>query len=327
MVIGPNGAGKTTFCDLVSGKTRPTTGKVYYDGREITTMDESDIALRGIGRKFQTPTVFDSLTTYENLLLALPGNQGWKSNLLKAETMEEANQIEEILEKVSLAEHRDKLAKSLSHGQEQWLAISALIIAKPKLLLVDEPAAGLTDLETEQTADLLLQLAKEHTLVVIEHDMDFVRRLDSKVTVLNEGKVLAEGTMAEMEKNEEVMEAYLGNDEDEENSTKSLRVAYRGKKGSASKWKGWKNTLVARPGVSSINRKSRIGPISSLPSGGGLSFSYGEVKVLHDLNFRLPAQTVSCVMGRNGVGKTTFLRNFVGLEKPSDGTIRMGGRA
>ena len=210
VVIGPNGAGKTTFCDLVSGKTRPSTGKVYYDGREITTMDESDIALRGIGRKFQTPTVFDSLTTYENLLLALPGNQGWKRNLLKAETTEEANQIEEILEKVSLVEHRDKLAKSLSHGQRQWLAISALIIAKPKLLLVDEPAAGLTDLETEQTADLLLQLAKEHTLIVIEHDMDFVRRLDSKVTVLNEGKVLAEGTMGEMEKNEEVMEAYLG---------------------------------------------------------------------------------------------------------------------
>ena len=133
-----------------------------------------------------------------------------EENLLQAETTEEANQIEEILEKVSLAEHRDKLAKSLSHGQRQWLAISALIIAKPKLLLVDEPAAGLTDLETEQTADLLLQLAKEHTLIVIEHDMDFVRRLDSKVTVLNEGKVLAEGTMGEMEKNEEVMEAYLG---------------------------------------------------------------------------------------------------------------------
>ena len=210
VIIGPNGAGKTTFCDLVSGKTPPSTGKVYYDGKNITQMDESDIALMGIGRKFQTPTVFDSLSTYENLLLALPGNQDWQDNLLKRESEEEKNQILEILEKVNLSECRDIPAKSLSHGQRQWLAISALIISKPKLLLVDEPAAGLTDLETERTADLLMELAEDHTLVVIEHDMDFVRRLGQKVTVLNEGRVLAEGSLEEMETNEEVMEAYLG---------------------------------------------------------------------------------------------------------------------
>jgi urea transport system ATP-binding protein len=173
-------------------------------------MDESDIALMGIGRKFQTPTVFDSLSTYENLLLALPGNQDWQDNLLRSESREEKNQILEILEKVNLSECRDILAKSLSHGQRQWLAISALIISKPKLLLVDEPAAGLTDLESERTADLLMELAEDHTLVVIEHDMDFVRRLGQKVTVLNEGRVLAEGSLEEMETNEEVMEAYLG---------------------------------------------------------------------------------------------------------------------
>jgi len=210
VIIGPNGAGKTTFCDLVSGKTKPSSGRVYFDGKEITQMEESDIALSGIGRKFQTPTVFDSLTTYENLLLALPGNQGWKNNLLRPESREEVEKINEILEKVSLIDQREMPAKSLSHGQRQWLAISALIISKPKLLLVDEPAAGLTDLETEQTADLLLELAQEHTIVVIEHDMDFVRRLGKTVTVLNEGKVLAEGMIEEMEKNEEVMEAYLG---------------------------------------------------------------------------------------------------------------------
>ena len=153
---------------------------------------------------------FDSLSTYENLLIALPGNQGWKKNLFEQETKEETDKILEILERVGLIDQRNEYAKSLSHGQRQWLAISALIISKPKLLLVDEPAAGLTDKETEQTADLLLELAKEHTLVVIEHDMDFVRRLDSTVTVLNEGKVLAEGSLEEMECNEEVMEAYLG---------------------------------------------------------------------------------------------------------------------
>ncbi len=210
VIIGPNGAGKSTFCDLVSGKTKPSTGKVFFNSREISSLDESEIALLGIGRKFQTPTVFDSLTTYENLLLALPGNQEWKKNLFEKESKEEKEQILGILEKVGLFEQRNELSKSLSHGQRQWLAISALIISKPKLLLVDEPAAGLTDRETEQTADLLLELAEEHTLVVIEHDMDFVRRLNSTVTVLNEGKVLAEGSLEEMEKNEEVMEAYLG---------------------------------------------------------------------------------------------------------------------
>jgi len=210
VVIGPNGAGKTTFCDLVSGKTQASTGRVFFDGVEITGKTESDIALRGVGRKFQTPTVFDSLTTYENLMLALPGNQGWRRNLFQSETKAEREKIHHILERVHLIDELDLPAKSLSHGQRQWLAISALIISEPKLLLVDEPAAGLTDLETEQTAELLLELAKEHTIVVIEHDMDFVRRLDSTVTVLNEGKVLAEGPLEEVERNELVREAYLG---------------------------------------------------------------------------------------------------------------------
>ena len=210
VIIGPNGAGKTTFCDLVSGKTPPTTGQVFFDRDEITGVQEVDIARRGIGRKFQTPTVFDSLTTFENLELSLPGRQGLWSNLRRATTPEEVGQIEALLERVRLIDERDTEASQLSHGQRQWLAISALILTNPKLLLVDEPAAGLTDAETALTAELLLELRADHTLIVIEHDMDFVRQLNSFVTVLNEGKILAEGTLAELQDNPEVIEAYLG---------------------------------------------------------------------------------------------------------------------
>ena len=210
VIIGPNGAGKTTFCDLVSGKTPPTTGQVFFDRDEITGVQEVDIARRGIGRKFQTPTVFDSLTTFENLELSLPGRQGLWSNLRRATTPEEVGQIEALLERVRLIDERDTEASQLSHGQRQWLAISALILTNPKLLLVDEPAAGLTDFETTLTAELLLELRADHTLIVIEHDMDFVRQLNSFVTVLNEGKILAEGTLAELQNNPEVIEAYLG---------------------------------------------------------------------------------------------------------------------
>ena len=210
VIIGPNGAGKTTFCDLVSGKTPPTTGQVFFDRDEITGVQEVDIARRGIGRKFQTPTVFDSLTTFENLELSLPGRQGLWSNLRRATTPEEVGQIEALLERVRLIDERDTEASQLSHGQRQWLAISALILTNPKLLLVDEPAAGLTDAETALTAELLLELRADHTLIVIEHDMDFVRQLNSFVTVLNEGKILAEGTLAELQNNPEVIEAYLG---------------------------------------------------------------------------------------------------------------------
>jgi len=236
VVVGPNGAGKTTMCDVISGMTSPATGKVFFDGQPITGLDETTIAQRGVGRKFQVPNVFDSLTVWENMLLALPalsnakdidvrkvnpqlagpvgmamvrglhrlGNTGGKP------TSQHADKICEILERVRLIEHRDEIAKNLSHGQRQWLAISSLILASPKLLLVDEPAAGLTDFETALTAELLLELKNEHTIICIEHDMDFVRRLGSRVTVLNEGRVLAEGSLDAVQANEQVIEAYLG---------------------------------------------------------------------------------------------------------------------
>ncbi|MDA3874278.1 MAG: urea ABC transporter ATP-binding protein UrtD [Kiritimatiellae bacterium] len=210
VIIGPNGAGKTTFCDIVSGKTTPTTGQVYFDGGEITPLNEMAIALKGVGRKFQTPTVYDSLTTFENMELALPGNRHPFRNLIHRHSKQDRDRIFHQLERVRLADEAHTRAKYLSHGQRQWLAISSLILAGPKLLLVDEPAAGLTDAETALTAELLLELRGDHTVVVIEHDMDFVRQLQARVTVFNEGQILAEGSMETVRENEKVKEAYLG---------------------------------------------------------------------------------------------------------------------
>ena len=210
VVIGPNGAGKTTMCDVISGKTIPTTGDVYYDNQTITKLSDTDIALMGIRRKFQTPTVYDSLTAYENMELALPGRHAVWANLYRKTTVDDRDRIMEILKRVKLADAATTLAKNLSHGQRQWLAISTLILSNPKLLLVDEPAAGLTDAETALTADLLLELRDHHTIIVIEHDMDFVRKLDASVTVLNEGRILAEGSLFDVQQNDEVREAYLG---------------------------------------------------------------------------------------------------------------------
>jgi len=210
VVVGPNGAGKTTLCDVISGKTRVKSGHVFFDKTEITHLKDTDISRRGVGRKFQTPTVFDSLTVYENMELALPGRSGLWKNILGKETATERERIMEILTRVHLADECDRHARFLSHGQRQWLEISMLIVADPKLLLVDEPAAGLTDEETMLTAELLLELKGRHTIMVIEHDMEFVRRLGSRVTVLDNGKVLAEGSLDEVQKNEAVIEAYLG---------------------------------------------------------------------------------------------------------------------
>ena len=210
VVIGPNGAGKTTLCDVISGKTRVTTGKVYFDRADITQTPDVEIARMGVGRKFQTPTVFDSLSVYENMELALPGHRNVWSNLLGHETPQQEEAIYTILDRVQLLDDLTTPAKYLSHGQRQWLEISMLIVADPKLLLVDEPAAGLTDKETELTAELLLELKGRHTIIVIEHDMDFVRRLNSRVTVLNEGKVLADGSLDHVQADAAVIEAYLG---------------------------------------------------------------------------------------------------------------------
>jgi len=210
-IIGPNGAGKTTMMDVVTGKTRPDTGEVMFAGTyNLTRLDETEIAELGIGRKFQKPTVFDSHTVYDNLDLALKADHRVRATLWARETPAERGRIDEILQTIRLTGVRDRLAGSLSHGQKQWLEIGMLLAQDPKLLLVDEPVAGMTDNETRQTAELLKEINKERTVVVVEHDMTFVRDLGVKVTCLHEGSVLAEGTIDQVSNNERVVEVYLG---------------------------------------------------------------------------------------------------------------------
>jgi urea transport system ATP-binding protein len=197
--------------DVVTGKTRPDTGEVIFGGTyNLTRLDESQIAELGIGRKFQKPTVFDSHTVYDNLELALKADHRARTTLWWREAPAERERIDEILQTTRLNPVRGRLAGSLSHGQKQWLEIGMLLAQDPKLLLVDEPVAGMTDVETHQTAELLKEINREHTVVVVEHDMTFVRELGVKVTCLHEGSVLAEGSIDQVSQNERVVEVYLG---------------------------------------------------------------------------------------------------------------------
>src|ERR671920_2469632 len=210
-IIGPNGAGKTTMMDVITGKTRPNEGGALFEGmHDLTSLDEAAIAELGIGRKFQTPTVFDMHTVEDNVLLALKDDRRPFSALLSRRTALERERIDALLERVRLTAHRRRKAGELSHGQKQWLEIGMLLAQEPKLLLIDEPAAGMTDQETADTADLLRDIAKDRAVVVVEHDMTFVRDLGVKVTVLHEGSVLAEGSLDAVSANERVIEVYLG---------------------------------------------------------------------------------------------------------------------
>jgi urea transport system ATP-binding protein len=211
-IIGPNGAGKTTMMDIITGKTKPDKGEVVFDGTtDLTKLDETQIAELGIGRKFQKPTVFESQTIEDNLLLALNVDHRVRGTLFWRETRAESERIERVLETIRLTDARDRLAGSLSHGQKQWLEIGMLLAQDPKLLLVDEPVAGMTDVETHQTAELLKEINRDNkTVVVVEHDMTFVRELGVKVTCLHEGTVLAEGTIDQVSANDRVVEVYLG---------------------------------------------------------------------------------------------------------------------
>jgi urea transport system ATP-binding protein len=211
-IIGPNGAGKTTMMDVVTGKTRPDEGDVYFEqgGYDLARLDETEIAELGIGRKFQKPTVFEMHTVEDNLLLALKNDRRVRATLFWKDSSAQRQRLDEILQTIRLAPLRWRIAGSLSHGQKQWLEIGMLLAQEPKLLLVDEPAAGMTDGETLQTAELLKEINRERTVVVVEHDMAFVRALGVKVTCLHEGAVLAEGSIDQVSENERVVEVYLG---------------------------------------------------------------------------------------------------------------------
>ena len=211
-VIGPNGAGKTTFLDVITGKVRPTTGDVLFRGRSLVGSSEHRIARLGIGRKFQTPRVYQNLTARRNLELAVSRRSPFDL-LFSGLDRSSQDRVSDLLDLVGLQAQAQQLAGGLSHGQKQWLEIAMLLAQDPDLLLVDEPVAGLSDEETERTGELLRSLAGDHTVLVIEHDMEFIRNLDSPVTVLHEGHVLCEGSMAEVQRDPRVIEVYLGVDD------------------------------------------------------------------------------------------------------------------
>jgi urea transport system ATP-binding protein len=223
VVIGPNGAGKTTLLDVITGKTRPTKGRVIFQPnergtRDITHLNGEQIARLGIGRKFQTPNVFKSLSVLDNLRLSVRGPRGVWATLAAAFRGEPRDRVDEILKTIGLTVKANRLAGVLAHGEKQWLELGMLMAQDPELLLVDEPVAGMSPKETERTGELLLAMARKHTLLVIDHDMNFVRQIASKVTVLHEGQMLCQGTVGEVQRNPKVIEVYLGQHKAEDHS-------------------------------------------------------------------------------------------------------------
>jgi urea transport system ATP-binding protein len=210
-IIGPNGAGKTTLMDIITGKTRPDSGRVFFGSTiDLLRYTEPQIAALGIGRKFQKPTVFEQLSVFENLELALKTDKGVKASMLFKLDSAQSGRLAHVLHTIHLADAARRTAGNLSHGQKQWLEIGMLLMQDPKLLLLDEPVAGMTDEETARTAELFLSLKGQHSLMVVEHDMGFIKTISEKVTVLHEGAVLAEGTLEQVQANDKVIEVYLG---------------------------------------------------------------------------------------------------------------------
>ena len=210
VVIGPNGAGKTTFMDIICGKTKPDKGEILVNGKNIVKMSEREISQEGIGRKFQKPSVFTSLSVYDNMYLAVKTEKGVFQTLFSHQDKKIKSKIQAVAEKTGLENYLNIVAGSLSHGQKQWLEIGIVLLQEPDILLIYEPAAGMTDAETEKTGEMLKELSADHSIIVIEHDMEFVRQIAKMVTVLAEGKTLVEGPMEMIQKDERVIERYLG---------------------------------------------------------------------------------------------------------------------
>ncbi|MBM4254603.1 MAG: urea ABC transporter ATP-binding protein UrtD [Deltaproteobacteria bacterium] len=210
VVIGPNGAGKTTLLDLICGKTKASSGSIRFKERELTSMTEHDIVRAGVGRKFQTPSIYENLTVYQNLELSCSQNRGVLGALFRPLSPDYERRIEEVATQIGLASQLYEVAGLLSHGQKQWLEIGMLLIQDPELLLLDEPVAGMSPREREQTAALLKQIAANRSMIVIEHDMQFVEDIAHRVTVLHQGKILSEGVMGTVKNDPRVVEVYLG---------------------------------------------------------------------------------------------------------------------
>ncbi|KMO85893.1 urea ABC transporter ATP-binding protein [Megasphaera cerevisiae DSM 20462] len=217
VIIGPNGAGKTTIIDMITGKTKPTKGQILLNGEDIAGKDSYDISNSyGIGRKFQGPNVFDEMSVYENLEVALCGHTSLWSAFTYRRTPEIYRQLNEILEQIDLTEQREMLPRFLSHGQRQWLEMGMILAQNPDIITLDEPAAGMTDDETFKTGEMIKSIMKDKTVIVVEHDMDFIKQIAKTVTVLNQGEILAEGTYDEVSHNAEVIRVYLKSDDEEE---------------------------------------------------------------------------------------------------------------
>ncbi len=210
VVIGPNGAGKTTLLDLICGKTKATAGSIRFKGKELTKLAEHDIVRSGVGRKFQTPSIYENLSVFENLEISFPRGRGVFGSLAFRRTPDVVERVQGVAEEIFLADHLDMEAGLLSHGQKQWLEIGMLLIQSPELLMLDEPVAGMSVKERELTAELLRRICLNRSVIVIEHDMDFVQRIAHKVTVLHQGKMLAEGSMKKVQADPRVIEVYLG---------------------------------------------------------------------------------------------------------------------
>ena len=210
VVIGPNGAGKTTVLDLICGKTKATAGSILFKGKELTKLAEHEIVRAGVGRKFQTPSIYENLTVFQNLEISFPRGRGVFGCLTFRRTPDVVERVQQIAEEIQLQDHLEMDAALLSHGQKQWLEIGMLLMQDPELLMLDEPVAGMSVKEREQTAALLNRICKGRSVIVIEHDMEFVKSIAHKVTVLHQGKILAEGSMESVQANEKVIEVYLG---------------------------------------------------------------------------------------------------------------------